>query len=1431
MNDSRISSQTTMRRRRLARTIFVLSMLLPVISAVAQVEEDDEFAGGLIGRYLDSEGREVERVDSRISFVWKEGSPDPRIQSPTFKAVWRGYLMTQVRGDYALSVYASGKVRITLGGKVILDEQSNKPTWMHARAVDLPFDWHPLEIQFEKSADTGRISLFWEGPGFQFEPIGERWFYHDRAKTPPQNFERSEMLVRALRCSACHEVPGQRTPLPAPALDRVAGNVSSKWLMDWLSQDGTNVVARDSGETSDSLGRRMPHFGLSRKDAASISKYLFSQSEPGAEAKPQRKKDKSKPDPKMGKQLLLTVGCLACHRFDGLGTAGFFDGGDLSAIADKRPQAFFTRWLAAPESLNRKHRMPVFSLTDDERMHLAAFLATCKSNQAADFTAAKPADNDPLVERGRQLVIENRCQACHEFSDDSLPKPATSRKTLAANVDWNNSCVAESGQKKGQPRYQLDQPTRDEIRTYFDRMSGLRPKKVSINLAKQLLAENNCLSCHARGSRRGIAPQALDTASAHRQLESLVPAMIPPSLNSVGDKLHDEALAGMISRKGGVYRPWLRVRMPRFSLSPSELDQLVNYFVNVDRIPKRADRHRSADLDEDELQIAGARLVTSAGFGCTSCHRVGEVEPPEAPLNTRGPDLSQLGNRIRREWYDRWVRDPARIVPKMEMPSVQVAVRGVLNDRLDQQLDAVWRVLNQPGFQPPPPNPVRVVRRSGLPDRHERAAVLTDVIQSQNKTLVKPFVVGLANRHNVMIDLATNRFAGWWIGDVARQRTKGKTWFWETGGTELLSAAPADTDLTLVIDGQELRPQADGQFMTEADQWEHISAGVELKHRLRFQVPDKPSRQTDTVHITQRIEDLPPAPNAPSGLRRTVTLRNLPIEVSPTFHVADISKFETNPIADDRRSMSLSSRSAIQIERPESARLTDIGAIRFSHVPEDGKLTVVLRYETTLPVDKFPVRTPAPAPQPAEQLSIVPGFEAMRLPIGDQWMPTGLAWKPDGTLVVTSLKGRVWLACDSDGDGLEDQITEFSDELAAPFGVAAYKNYIDVINKYALLRLFDEDGDGHAERTQTLASGWGHTTDYHDWAVGLPKDESGNYFAALACQQDDRSEAAARLRGKVILLTRRSPTRDDPRQYSIERISGGHRFPTGIARQQDGAVFVTDNQGNYNPFNELNHVRQGARYGFINKLERKKGFAPNLTPPAVNIPHPWTRSVNGICFLETPQPLKDVIGGELFGPFEGHLIGCEYDTRRLIRMSLQKVGDTYQGAAYPFSFDKPPHGDSLRGPLTCAVAPDGDLYVGSIRDSGWGGANNVGSIARLKLPAGNLPAGIAEVTANRRGFQIEFTTPVDIERAGKKSSYAVSSYTRVSTPAYGGSDKNRRVEMVRNVQVIDNGRAVQLEFDKLRPGYVYELRLKNLAPSEGLFFPDEAFYTLNEIPR
>jgi hypothetical protein len=907
---------------------------------------------------------------------------------------------------------------------------------------------------------------------------------------------------------------------------------------------------------------------------------------------------------------------------------------------------------------------------------------------------------------------------------------------------------------------------------------------------------------------------------------------MPPALMGVGDKMHEQALADAITTRHAPRRPWLAIRMPRFDLSENEQQAIIQHFIDSDRIPDRpAEKAVSKRVGTKEFKASGGRLVTSDGFGCTSCHAIGDWTPRKVALNARGTDLSELGKRLRKPWFDRWVRNPARIVPRMEMPSVVAPVRDMLHENLDQQLAAVWSVLNEPGFNPPAPSAIRVVRTSNVKQLHERAAVLTDVLEVDKQILIRPLIVGLPNRHNVLIDLENNRLAGWWIGDAATQRTRGKSWYWEPAGTPLVPVDTTATDFTLQIGGKTVAPMRVGQFFTEFDWLEHVDGGLRFGHRLRFAASEQNGEELVLKveqTITPHFASAGPGSAEPSGFKRQIVVVGLPEGAKLVVNALPGATFKR---ADDGRTLVRSDvpgNCRVSVDDEQKARFQDNAELTFTAARGE-PITMALDYYTDLPVDASG-QTPALPPLRMAAMNVVPGYEGVRLPLAEDEMPISLAWRPDGTMILCSLKGRLCLVRDTDSDGLEDTIQPLSDELAAPYGAAAADGAIDVIAKYGLLRLHDRDGDGHAERTDVLASGWGYSLDYHDWAIGLEKDWQGNYYIALPCQQDNRTPEAAHLRGQGLKLIPRQPTSDNPHRYAIDAFCGGLRFPMGLAMNRQGALFATDNQGNYNPFNELNHLQPGKRYGFINKLEQKPDFKPPLTAPAIDIPHPWTRSVNGIAFLNTPEALRKKLGRDLFGAHEGHLLGCEYDSRQLVRMSLEQVDGVYQGAAYPFTATLDEQQEPLQGPISCGVSPSGDLYIGNIRDSGWGAGRNIGSIVRLRR-SGELPPGIAEVRATPQGFSIHFTTPVDRSLASDKASYAVESYTRVSTPAYGGPDIDRKPATIRQVEVSPDARSATLTLDSLRENFVYEIRTVNLAPASDLFHPSEAHYTLRRVPQ
>ncbi|MDX1947498.1 MAG: c-type cytochrome, partial [Pirellulaceae bacterium] len=883
----------------MTKPLFLIVSLVLVSALAAQEGVDDEespFRPGLLATYRSGE-QSAQRIDESLAFDWQAAAPDPRLPAGSFTATWRGRLWTQATGAYRLHAFVQGKLKIEVDGKPVLSGTPAAPGWLASEPLDWTFDYRPLVVTFEKTAADARLALFWSGPGFSLEPIPDRFLFHDREGTIPTNFARGRQLAAALRCAACHG-PATSDPLPAPALDKLSGNIARDWLMQWLSVPATG----GEGE----LVRRMPHFDLTPDEAAAVAAWLLrapAEKLPPEKPspKPSEKEKKSKqlaPSASQGERLFLTLGCLACHQHGELGESGLFGGGDLTHIAAKRPAEYFARWLADPASLNRDHRMPLFELSAAERTSLSLWLAEQGKVDRTDVRSAGK------VDEGQKLVARFRCAACHRLEVGEPVVPEKVRPITTAS-DWSRSCAGSSDSTKARPGYRLSAADQRALQAYYS--ATLPAAKPTIQArGRDLLVKLNCLSCHLReGIDRQTAslPARLQdklaaVVAVYDDLGKQVPAMTPPALNSVGDKLTGAALAAAIRREGPVHRSYLQVRMPKFRLTDEQLADLASYFVVTDRIPRGAgvppaEPIAAGETPAPRLAAAGPRLVTSDGFGCTSCHQVGSVLPDKAPLNARGPSLSMLEKRIRKEWFDRWCANPARIVPRMEMPSVQVPVRGVLNEKIGDQLAAVWHTLNTPGFEPPEPNPVRVLRLSGVPERKEAPIVLHDVIKDGDKTYLFPLVIGLPNRHNILFDLETNRLAAWWLGDTARQRTKGKSWWWEQGGNSIFEPEIEGSEVSLVLDEKEYLPVKDGQFVVSIRDIDYEP--FDIDYDLQFDIHSDDGQKTKRIVVrASQSWDLPKESETYSRtVVRGIYFSNLPEKSRVIFKVmgdADVAK-------------------------------------------------------------------------------------------------------------------------------------------------------------------------------------------------------------------------------------------------------------------------------------------------------------------------------------------------------------------------------------------------------------------------------------------------------------------------------------------------------------------------------------------------------------
>lgn len=1421
----------------------------------------DETAHGLIGEFQFDSGDRFQRIDKHLNFDWADRNPDERANSRSFKVTWNGFFAAEGNGKFWFAANCSGKIQLKIDDKKVLDFRSQPSNhWVESSPIELSFGEHKIEVIYQSSSEStannnSKMQLLLKGEDFEWEPIGYKRLSHSKKDLRDDEgsaFELGKQLTRALRCDACHKIGNrQSSPLAAPSLKKGSVPATKGWIQNWLLKHQTAKGAH--GQTD--LQNRMPNFKLSRQDAVDLEAYLISDNRKPA------KKDVSKKQKELGKELFLTLGCLACHTQNGEGSKTLFSGGDLSDVGSKRSAGWLLKWLQNPQSIQKQHRMPVFDFKKNEAQALAAFLSTSQTAKANTKDSDESSEDSQLIgsaDRGLKLWKENNCASCHQ-TQSSATGFAANLTPISAASQWQASCVTEiegsspKNKDRIQPSYRLKKHEKLAIKTYVSGIAakaqnqkGNHPLSPDRSFA---LIENNCLACHQRNEYAGLVPMLTRLTQSHPQLAKRFSALRPPSLNSAGDKFEQESLEKLIGRPDNSYRSYLTVRMPKFQNHQKAIGEISRHLIATDRRGSKADHNKTLAgklkrVTSSELNVAGSRLVGNRGFGCTSCHAIGNSIPPKAPNGAIGPNLSLIEKRMTPQWFARWSKNPARIVEGMEMPSIQVPASNILGEDVDLQLAAVWKVINDPNFQPPSANPIRVAQLSGNRSQKSPPITLTDVLQKGKRKWIKPFLIGLPNRNNVLFDLERGSLSQWTIGDTASQQTQGKTWYWELGGAMMLDNPSPFLEFGIASSEFNAVPITNGQFLTEPDRWWHTGESTRLRHRLFFtsRSEEADQRQKRDRLILNMEQSFAPIwkneSNLANGFLRQIKIQNLPDSAAFTIRLADRSQiakvtFDTVQLSDTE---SIRVRKTTGTQKLK--KLSSDGIVTLIPANSGGVVTVEIEYLTTTPPDVLGLQTfdendqeYKPETRPVE-LNLIPGFKTHRLPLEEDWMPTGIDFYKD-KVFVSSLKGRVWIASDSDGDGFADTSRPITDELAAPFGLKVNhfasanqsRLYMDVVNKFGLVQI-DLDENYNATQYQLAASGWGHTDDYHDWAIGLPRDRRGGYLMATACQQDLRSKAAAKYRGKVLRLVSREPTHDNPRQFAIQEISSGHRFPIGIAVNSESEAFVTDNQGNYNPFNELNHVQLGKHFGFINKLDPQKEI--QLTQPAIDIPHPWTRSVNGICFLEVEQ-LLSVPNQLSMGPFEGHLVGCEYDTRRLIRMSLQNVDGVIQGACYPFTSKQLRETDSLLGPLTCAVSPKGELYIGCIRDSGWGAGGNIGTLVRATFDSASLPSGIQEINANPDGFEISFLKPVNGDKSSLIENFQIVAATRRSTPAYGGSDIDRHKVKVNKVEVSDDRKSIQLYIDNLKPDYVYQFQLKDISSAPN-FFPAEAFYTLRKVP-
>lgn len=456
-------------------------------------------------------------------------------------------------------------------------------------------------------------------------------------------------------------------------------------------------------------------------------------------------------------------------------------------------------------------------------------------------------------------------------------------------------------------------------------------------------------------------------------------------------------------------------------------------------------------------------------------------------------------------------------------------------------------------------------------------------------------------------------------------------------------------------------------------------------------------------------------------------------------------------------------------------------------------------------------------------------YRVVSLPIPEELVIEAGAFTvlPDGRVAVGTRHGDVYLVSGVDEAKPEPDFELFATGLDEIFGLSAVEGGLLVTQSCELTRVTDSDGDGLADRYDTVSADWGYEH-YHEYAFGTPPDADGNVHIALGLTSSYYSRAL--FRGWVLRIT--------PGGETIP-IASGLRSPGGIGHDANDQLFYIESQGPWNSACSLKAVTPGSFHGHPvsfnwypfapvlgdapttpepgGRIITERERVPELTPYAVVFPYiRMGRSIMGFEVNRT---------GGAFGPFEDQLFLGDFSLSVILRATTEQVNGVWQGACYPFR-----EGLST-GLLDVCFTPGGKLLAGGT-NRGWP-VRGLEPFALERLEwTGVMPFEIERITINPDGFDVRFTLPLDAEVASDPANWDMGTFTHIYRGAYGGPEVDRTEPVVESVGLSDDGLVATIVLDELKRGHVHEFDLAALRSETGEpLLHRDAYYTVNEVPR
>jgi mono/diheme cytochrome c family protein len=505
-----------------------------------------------------------------------------------------------------------------------------------------------------------------------------------------------EMFVKGWRlymqynCLGCHKLSGyQRPERIGPVLTPVGTKVKPEWIKYWIKNPKKYLPKTV-----------MPDFMLKDSEIELIATYLLNlYSEKGIDLRKIYIKSLARDEGleeseakeilddlingvvesvgnkeaiENGEKLVRQLGCLGCHTIEQIAKEGGDFGPNLSGISNKTSPEWLALWLFDPKVYQPGTPMPNLRIPEEEIPDIVAFLSTLKKGGILK-TASSLQTSKEAIDQGRKLVKNKGCTGCHEIADFPLGFNAPEHDGIGSlrkdKIAWGNVKLKKEERTRlnylllkvkdprqfstdkiimKMPKFGFTDEQAEALSTFLLSMKKEKvPYKYIKTLAdpdriemrgKKFLEEKNCLGCHKIGKKGGN---------------------VGPDITDEWKKVRPDWLFNFLKSPYRI-RPLQNARMPNFKLSDDEVETISEYLAYLSGESYPFSPEEKEETEIGELQY-GERLYLKE-LACMGCHEYNRKGGYVGPIHT------DMASRLKREWVEKWLKDPQSIKPDVRMP-------------------------------------------------------------------------------------------------------------------------------------------------------------------------------------------------------------------------------------------------------------------------------------------------------------------------------------------------------------------------------------------------------------------------------------------------------------------------------------------------------------------------------------------------------------------------------------------------------------------------------------------------------------------------------------------------------------------------------------------------------------------------------------------